>query len=130
MNRVITQSDLAHMGVKGMKWGVRRSNRKTESLYKNVRKMTKKYDRGKELPKDKVDDISKKVRNQKHRTEVRIKRAQRFLAKSSKADANQIINRFNRDPNKKAAVENYIKSLKINSETLSDLRLELIDIRS
>ena len=129
MNRVITQSELAHMGVKGMKWGVRRSNRKTESLSKSVRKLTKRYDKGKDIDDDKVSSISKKVRNHKHRTEVRIKRAQRFLAKSNKADANQIINRFNKDPNKKAAVENYIKSLKINSETLSDLRLELIDIR-
>ena len=52
MNRVVTQSEFAHMGVKGMKWGVRRSNRKTESLSKNVRKLTKRYDKGKDIDDD------------------------------------------------------------------------------
>lgn len=129
MNQLVRSSELSHMGVKGMKWGVRRSNSKTETLSRSVKKITKRYDKGKDVPGTQVKDLSKRVRSQKHKTELKIKRAQRFLAKSSKADAKQIVTRFNKDPNKKAAVENYIKSLKINSETLSELRLELIDIR-
>ena len=59
----------------------------------------------------------------------KIKRGEKYLAKSAKADAAQVINRYNRDPEKRAAVDNYIKSLKTNSATLAELRTQMMDIR-
>lgn len=98
-----SDESIKHYGVIGMKWGVRKSNYKTESLSKKVRKTTKRFDRGKNLPDGEVRNISKKVRKEKYRLDRKIRRAERFLSKGTKADANEIINRYNRDPGKKSS---------------------------
>lgn len=122
----ISDDEIKHYGVMGMKWGVRKANYKTQALSKKVRATVRRFDRGKEPD---TRRISRKVRSQKYRVDSTIKRAERFLSKNDKANAKEIINRYNRDPNKRAAVEDYIKSMKVNSVALSELRLELIDIR-
>ena len=127
-NRVILKNEdtLQHYGVLGMKWGVRKADRKTSSLSRKVTKTVKKYDRGKDPD---VQKISKSVRKERHKVEMAIRRAERFIAKSNKADSEQVINRYNKNPAKKTMVENYIKSMNLNITTLSELRLKLIDIR-
>ena len=127
-NRVILKNEdtLQHYGVLGMKWGVRKADRKTSSLSRKVAKTVKKYDRGKDPD---VQKISKSVRKERHKVERAIRRAERFIAKSNKADSKQIVNRYNKNPAKKTMVENYIKSMNLNATTLSELRLQLIDIR-
>ena len=122
----MSDDEIKHYGVMGMKWGVRKANYKTQVLSKKVRTTVRRFDRGREPD---TRRISRKVRSQKYRVDSTIKRAERFLSKNDKANAKEIINRYNRDPNKRAAVEDYIKSMKVNSVALSELRLELIDIR-
>ena len=129
MNKLIRQDEMEHMGIKGMKWGVHRTGRRTEALNKKVTKTVKKFDRGKEISKGDLEDLSKRVRQEKYKVDKKSRRAERFLAKSAKADAKGLVNRFNKNPEKKVAVEEYLKSMKIHEKTLSELLLQLIDLR-
>ena len=123
------EETLEHMGVRGMKWGIRNTSRQVNQLSKNVDKTVKRFDRGKDVPKDQLNDLSKKVRTQKSKVDRKVKKAEKFIIKHDKANAKSIINRYNKSPEKKAAVDDYIKSLKLNSMTLAEMRLQLMDIR-
>ena len=128
-NKVITSKktdELQHFGVLGMKWGVRKAVYKSNSLSRKVTKTVKKFNRGKDPDTTK---ISKKVRVQKYRMDKAIKKSEKFLARNKKANANKVVNRYNKDPAKKKMVENYMKEIKMQSMLLSELRMQLVDIR-
>ena len=126
---IYSEDDLKHYGVIGMKWGVRRSNSRVASLSKKVTKATKNFNRGRDLSKEHANKVSKKVRKEKYKVDQGIQRAERFLAKSAKADTKQLVNRYNKNPEKKAAVGEFIKSMKANSASLAELRTQMMDIR-
>ena len=133
-NKVIMVSQtgkgvIRHFGIKGMKWDEKKIKKRTEKLEKQVTKTVKKFDKGRKISDEKLEDLAKDIRKQKADVDKKIKKAEKFLEKAKKADAKNIINRFNKDPNKKAAVQNYLKSLKTSSTTLAELRTQMMDVR-
>ena len=128
MNRPY-DDELQHYGVRGMKWGVQRIRSKTVGLDVKVKKQIRRYDRGKNVSKDELARLSKKVRRHKYNIERKVARANRFIIKSEKSDVKALVYRYNRDPLKKAAVQEYMDNLKANRATLDELRLQLMDVR-
>ena len=120
---------LQHYGVIGMKWGVRRASRKTSSLRKKVSGTIRRYDKGKKVDREDFSKLSAQVRTQRFGVDKKIRRAQKFLDKSASASAKNIINRYNKDPAKQAAVKDFLESMKLNASTLTELRDQLIDVR-
>lgn len=76
MNKLIRQDEMEHMGIKGMKWGVHRTGRRTEALNKKVTKTVKKFDRGKEISKGDLEDLSKRVRQEKYKVDKKSRRSE------------------------------------------------------
>lgn len=133
-NKIVTfgtssEEAIVHYGVLGMKWGARRASRKTNSLDRKVSKTVRKYDKGKTVDSSEVSGLSRRVRKQRYKVERKMRNAQRFLDKADRASAQDVVNRYNRDPAKKAAVQDFLNSMKLNATTLSELRMQLIDIR-
>lgn len=121
--------DLRHYGKRGMKWGVRNAASKTKSLERKVNKTVRRHDKGWDVKPDKLQKLSRKVRKQKSTIEMKVKRAKRFIEKAEKANAKNVINRYNKDPDKKQAVKDYMDTIKSNTQILDELRMQLIDIR-
>lgn len=132
-NKIVTMESsndgLQHYGVIGMKWGVRRASRKTSSLGKKVSGTIRRYDKGKKVDREEFSKLSAQVRKQRFSVDKKIRRAQKFLDKSASASAKNIINRYNKDPAKQAAVKDFLESMKLNASTLTELRDQLIDVR-
>ena len=103
--------------------------RELHPYLRKLKKLLKIFDRGRDPSKDHVNKVSKKVRKEKYKVDRGVQRAERFLAKSAKADAKQIVTRYNKNPEKKAAVGEFIKSMKANSASLAELRTQMMDIR-
>lgn len=128
MNVVVKQDELKHYGKLGMKWGKTLHGYAVKSLGKQTNKVIRRYDKG-IATKDDASEISRRVRKQKFKMEAKVKRAQKYLTKANQADAKSIINRYNKNPEKRAMVEDYMKTMELHSKTLKKYRMDLIDVR-
>lgn len=124
----VSEEELKHYGVLGMKWGVRKSQKAIDKLTKQTDKVGRVYARGKKV-KEQATSLSQGVRQQKYKLDKKIRRAQRWLDKGKKADVKGVINRYNRSPEKRQMVQDYMHSLKKHTTQLDELRLQLIDMR-
>lgn len=131
MNLTIKQDELdeiKHYGKLGMKWGKTLHGYTTRSLGKQTTKVVRRFDKGR-AGKGDAAEISRRVRKQKYKMTRKVKRANKYLAKAAQADAASIVNRFNKNPEKRAMVEDYMKTMQAHGKTLEEYRMDLIDVR-
>lgn len=131
MNKIVRQEDLneiRHYGKIGMKWGKSLHGYATRSLTKQSKKVIRRFDKG-IADKGDAAEISARVRKEKYKLTNKVKRASKYLDKANKADAQKIVNRFNKNPEKRALVEDYMNTMKMYSKTMEELRMDLIDVR-
>ena len=86
-NKVIMVSQtgkgvIRHFGIKGMKWDEKKIKKRTEKLEKQVTKTVKKFDKGRKISDEKLEDLAKDIRKQKADVDKKIKKAEKFFQKA------------------------------------------------
>lgn len=123
-------AELAHIGVLGMRWGTRRSEKRTNKLAKKVDKSMRKFDRGKKgVTGETFREQSVKVRSEAYKTNKRMARMNRYLDKRKGETVDRLIFKSKVDPQKVAMVKEYLARNQVTSKTLSEVRSSLIDIK-
>ena len=134
-NKLITsamleENNISHFGIIGMRWGIRRASKKVSSLTKKQNKLTKRFDNGEKISDSEFGNLSEKIRKQRRTYNRGISKAERFLAKVDKADAEETVDRYNRDKLKQMQAEAYVASLKDQIVKLNKLQTNLTDIET
>lgn len=131
MNQTVRRDDLdeiRHYGVVGMKWGKTLRRFADRSLAKQTSKVIRRYDRGR-ADREEVSKVGRHVRNERYKLTKKIARAEKYLAKADKADAAGLINRFNKNPEKRAMVKDYMDTMKTHMVNMDNYRMQLMDAR-
>ena len=131
MNKVIvgsSEDELKHYGKLGMKWGKTLRGHAAKSLGKQTTKVVRRFDKGL-AAKGNAAEISRRVRKEKYKLSRKTARAKKYLDKASAADAKGVINRFNKNPEKRALVKDYMETMQVHTKTLESYRMDLMDVR-
>ena len=130
MNVAVVRDTVKHYGIKGMKWDDKKLKRRTEKLEdivdNTVTIATKKngiFDRI--IPDDQLDGLEERVKNEKETVDAEIKKAEAFLKKQKDIESSDALFKLLASDRKRKAVENYLKTLKVSSVTLSKLKKDM-----
>jgi hypothetical protein len=126
----MSETELEHVGIMGMRWGTRRSQKKTDKLVKRIDKTMQKFDSGKRgVTAGTFREKSRQVRKETYKTNKRIARMNRYLNRTKDESVNNIIFKLKKDPQKVAMVKDYLARNAITTKRLSEVRLSLMDIK-
>jgi hypothetical protein len=121
---------LKHIGIMGMRWGTRKSQKKTDKLTKSVDRSIHKFDAGRRgVTAGTFREKSRKVRKETYKTNKRIARMNSYLNRTKDESVNNKIFKFKKDPQKIAKVKDYLARNQITTKRLSEVRTSLIDIK-
>lgn len=121
--------ELAHIGVIGMKWGTKRGGKKSVKLNKQADKSIRKFDKGKRMPGDTFRNQSATSRKLTFKTNKRIARMEKYLAKAAKQPAGKKVSAFGKNPVRVAKVKGWLAENQQQKMKLSELRSKLVDVK-
>ena len=135
-NQVVIRDEngvLRHYGVQGMKWDQSKIAKKTQKLEKKVNKTVDAIE-GDHIFKKVITDeeltaIEAKVQREKEEVDAKIKKAEDWVRKQNNIINGNSLVKFIAPEKKRKAVDNYLKSLKVSSTTLTKLKSEMASLK-
>jgi len=122
--------ELRHFGKLGMRWGTRRGQKKTDSLSRELDDTMKDYDRGsKWVDAGSFRELSRRTRKLSYKANKRIARMNKYLNRVKDENVNNILVKWERNPEKVKQVKDYLAKSQLQTKKLSEMRTSLIDIK-
>ena len=127
----LPDNTLAHFGILGMKWGLRRGTRKAEKLERQARGIERKFERGGNITRNNLRRKSQKYRKYSYQTTKRISKITSYLKRE--ADGGMAIsNRFikmKHDPEKLKKAKQYLAESETLRERYRDIGARLDSLK-
>lgn len=121
---------LRHYGVLGMHWGTRHGQKSIDKLAKKIDNSINKFDSGSRgVDSDTFREHSRKVRKLTYKANRRIERMNKYLNQVKGESVNNMIFKWNKNPEKVAMVKDYLDRNQLQTKKLSEMRSSLVDIK-
>lgn len=125
---VIYNDEIQHSGTMGMKWGVRRSEKKVNRLSRKIGKTINRFDKGKSVDPTIFKEHSREVRAVGSKIDKRLVKMNKYV-NNFKAEPTNKISKMLNNPKKLAETKDLIAKSGIQKKKVSELRTALMDVK-